>query len=192
MFKRLKENKVFHFLYSTIKVFVSIAIFLYLLFLVFQRVSNNSSLFGYRVFQIASSSMIPVYEVGDVILVKETDPSSLAVGDDITYLGEKNEMSDRIVTHRIIGFEEDPVSHEEKIRTQGIANSEQDPLVSKDRVYGKVDHKLVMMTWLNKLIRNPFGFFFLVFVPFVVVIFLEVADTIMEFRADRKEKRKSW
>ena len=188
MFKCLKENKIFNYIYGSIKVLISIMIFLYLFLLVFQRLSNNSSLFGYRVFQIASSSMSPDYEIGDVILVKEINISSLSIGDDITYLGEKNEMSNKIVTHRIIGFENDPVSNVEMIRTKGIANSEYDPLVSKDNVYGKVQCRLTIMTYLNKIIRNPFGFFFLIFCPFVVVIFLEVADTIVEFRSEREKK----
>ena len=61
-------------------------------------------------------------------------------------------------------------------------------MLSKDNVYGKVQCRLTIMTYLNKIIRNPFGFFFLIFCPFVVVIFLEVADTIVEFRSEREKK----
>ena len=37
--------------------------------------------------------------------------------------------------------------------------------------------------------KNKYGFFFLVFCPLVLVIFLEIADTIVQAKVDRNELR---
>ena len=81
--QKLFENKAFKIIYGIIKTFIVSFLVIYLLFVIIQRVTNNSSIFGYRMFTVATGSMEPVYNVNDVILVKDTDPSTLKVGNDI-------------------------------------------------------------------------------------------------------------
>ena len=38
--------------------------------------------------------------------------------------------------------------------------------------------------------KNQYGFFFLIFLPLVIVIFLEIADTVTEMKQDKIEKDK--
>ena len=45
---------------------------------------------------------------------------------------------------------------------------------------GKVVHKLLLLSLISKVINNTYGFYFLIFVPLVVVIFLEVMESIEE------------
>ena len=71
-----------------IKIICAVFLILLVTMLAIQRFSNNDfALFGYRMFSVATGSMIPVYEVGDVVVVKEVDPATLKVDDDITYFG---------------------------------------------------------------------------------------------------------
>ena len=49
--------------------------------------------------------MIPKYQIGDVILVKEKDANNIKVGDDVTYLGEAA-LKGLLITHRVIDIEE--------------------------------------------------------------------------------------
>ena len=51
---------------------------------------------------------------------------------------------------------------------------------------GKVVHKLLLLSLISKVINNTYGFYFLIFVPLVVVIFLEVMESIEE----KKELKK--
>jgi signal peptidase len=55
-------------------------------------------LIGLQVYTVLSGSMEPVYHVGSLIYVKDTDYRELEVGDDITFM--LNETT--IVTHRIV------------------------------------------------------------------------------------------
>ncbi len=50
--------------------------------------------------------MIPKYQIGDVILVKEKDANNIKVGDDVTYLGEAASVKGLLITHRVIDIEE--------------------------------------------------------------------------------------
>lgn len=184
--KKILDNKVFKIVKFLLKFIVIAVLVIYVLFLAMQRFSNNSSIMGYRVFTIATGSMVPVYNIDDVILVKEIDFSELNVDDDITYLGEIGDFKDKIVTHRIKEIDKDNGT----LITQGVANDYQDPALNKNQVLGRVSRKLVIFSFLTGLTRNKVGFYFLIFVPLVLVIFLEIADLFTKDRDDEDDEEK--
>lgn len=186
--KKLLENKTFQIIYTIIKIFVVAMLSIYLLFVIVQRFTNNSSILGYRVFTIATGSMEPVYNINDVILVKDTDPSTLKKGDDIAYLGNRDAVKGLIVTHRIIRMEtfSDGKVH---YTLKGVNNKYEDPSITADQILGKVVGKLPVVNFINHVVKNIYGFFFLVFCPLVLVIFLEIADTIIDMKLEKNEIR---
>lgn len=186
--KKLLENKTFQIIYTIIKIFVVAMLSIYLLFVIVQRFTNNSSILGYRVFTIATGSMEPVYNINDVILVKDTDPSTLKKGDDIAYLGNRDAVKGLIVTHRIIRME---TFNDGKVHytLKGVNNKYEDPSITEDQILGKVVGKLPVVNFINHVVKNIYGFFFLVFCPLVLVIFLEIADTIIDMKLEKNEIR---
>lgn len=186
--KKLLENKTFQIIYTIIKIFVVAMLSIYLLFVIVQRFTNNSSILGYRVFTIATGSMEPVYNINDVILVKDTDPSTLKKGDDIAYLGNRDAVKGLIVTHRIIRIE---TFNDGKVHytLKGVNNKYEDPSITADQILGKVVGKLPVVNFINHVVKNIYGFFFLVFCPLVLVIFLEIADTIIDMKLENNEIR---
>lgn len=186
--KKLLENKTFQIIYTIIKIFVVAMLSIYLLFVIVQRFTNNSSILGYRVFTIATGSMEPVYNINDVILVKDTDPSTLKKGDDIAYLGNRDAVKGLIVTHRIIRIE---TFNDGKVHytLKGVNNKYEDPSITEDQILGKVVGKLPVVNFINHVVKNIYGFFFLVFCPLVLVIFLEIADTIIDMKLEKNEIR---
>lgn len=186
--KKLLENKTFQIIYTIIKIFVVAMLSIYLLFVIVQRFTNNSSILGYRVFTIATGSMEPVYNIDDVILVKDTDPSTLKKGDDIAYLGNRDAVKGLIVTHRIIRIE---TFNDGKVHytLKGVNNKYEDPSITADQILGKVVGKLPVVNFINHVVKNIYGFFFLVFCPLVLVIFLEIADTIIDMKLEKNEIR---
>lgn len=181
MLKKILFNKVFS---SIVKFFVFSFLLLYLFFVIFQRVTNNSAIMGYRVFTVATGSMEPVYKVNDVILVKTIDPKTLKVGDDIAYLGNRDLVKGMLVTHRIIKIEE--VKGVVTYTLKGINNKYEDPTITSDQILGKVLGKVYIVSFINHLVKNIYGFFFLVFCPLVLVIFLEIADTVLDIKLEKK------
>ena len=186
MLRKVLDSKYFQIPYKIIKFIIFLILILYLAFILIQRISGNQSIFGYRIFSVATGSMIPEYNVNDVLAIKEINTDELKVGDDITYLGNKLDVNGRIVTHRIIEIKEE---NGEKIYiTKGINNIAEDPSIKDNQIYGKVVEKIPVITEINHIIKNQYGFFFLIFVPLVAVIFLEIADTITEMKRDKKDK----
>ncbi len=183
MLKKLRQSKILKFIFKAIEFVFFTCAFIYLLFIILQKLSNNSSLMGYRTFTVVSESMAPVYTIGDVLYVKEVEGSELEVGDDITYLGISGSFKDMIITHRIVKL--DDSSGDLEITTKGVANLLEDEPISSSQVYGKVVGKSVIIGFITKILRNQYGFFFLVFIPLVLIMFLEFVDV---FKPDEDEE----
>lgn len=150
-----------------------------------QRVSNNSiNLASFSIYTVVTESMYPKYKVYDMILVKSVDTKSIKVHDDVVYKGEKSDFQGKIVTHRVEDITED--NGVLTFTTKGINNDIEDPLVNENQIMGKVVHKLLLLSLISKVINNTYGFYFLIFVPLVIVIFLEVMESIEE----KKELKK--
>lgn len=186
MIRKILDSKYFQIPYRIIKTIIFLILVLYVAFIVIQRVSGNQSVFGYRIFTVATGSMVPDYNVNDVLAIKEVNHDELKIGDDITYLGTKQDVNGKIVTHRIIDIE---MKDGKKVYiTKGINNEVEDPTIEDNQIYGKVVGKIPIVTEINHIIKNQYGFFFLIFLPLVIVIFLEIADTVTEIKRDKQEK----
>ena len=185
MLRKILDSKYFQIPFKIVKFIIFLILIVYLAFIVIQRISGNQSIFGYRIFAVATGSMVPDYNVNDVLAIKEVDHDELQVGDDITYLGERQDVNGKIVTHRIIDIK--MVDGKKTYITKGINNITEDPSIEDDQIYGKVMGKIPVVTEINHIIKNQYGFFFLIFIPLVTVIFLEIADTVTEIKHEKKD-----
>lgn len=145
------------------KILTIIIIFICIIIVV-QKVTNNEEAFlGYRMFRVQTGSMIPKYQIGDVILVKEVDINHIRIGDDITYKGNKGSMNGLLVTHRVIDIEQ--VDGQIVFHTKGIANNQEDPVVSGEQINGVVQTKMYILSWICNLLNNKYLFYFCGIVP---------------------------
>lgn len=110
--KKILDNKVIKIIGKIIYVLLYIIILVTLLVVLTQRFSNNNfTIVGFRIFNVATGSMVPEYNVGDILISKEIDPNELQVGDNIVYQGEKQDFKGKIVTHKIIEKEKKMVNY---------------------------------------------------------------------------------
>lgn len=171
--QKIKNNKVLKIIGNIIYTIVFIFIALILIIVVLQRTTNNEiSLGGYRIFVVATGSMVPKYNVGDVLLSKEIAPENIKVGDDIVYTGKEGSFKDKVVTHQVISVEKDGENY--RIITKGIANTKEDPEITQNEVMGKIKCKLDVLTFLQKMISNNYVFYFVIFVPIVLITFKQI------------------
>ncbi|HIR49511.1 MAG TPA: signal peptidase I [Candidatus Faecimonas gallistercoris] len=185
MLRKILDSKYFQIPYKILKTIIIIVMFLYLAFIIVQRISGNQSILGYRIFTVATGSMIPKYNINDVLAIKQINTDELKVGDDVTYLGNRYDVNGKIVTHRIIDIK---TENGKKIYiTKGINNTVEDPAIEASQIYGKVIGKIPIVTQINHTIKNQYGFFFLIFLPIVIIIFLEIADTVTEIKRGKKD-----
>ena len=184
--KGLFDNKFFKFFYTLFRICFVLIIVLYLSFIIVQRLSGNKSIFGYRLFNVATGSMIGVYDINDVIAVKDCDVKKLKVGDDVAYRGNRGGLDGLLITHRIIKIEEKE-DGSRIFTTQGVNAPVSDPTIGEDQILGKVVGIVPVITQLNHIVKSQAGFFLLVFCPLVLVIVLEVLQTITEIRLEKNE-----
>ena len=185
MLRKILDSKYFQIPYKILKTIIIIVMFLYLAFIIVQRISGNQSILGYRIFTVATGSMIPKYNINDVLAIKQINTDELKVGDDVTYLGNRYDVNGKIVTHRIIDIK---TENGKKIYiTKGINNTVEDPAIEASQIYGKVIGKIPIVTQINHTIKNQYGFFCLIFLPIVIIIFLEIADTVTEIKRGKKD-----
>ena len=140
---------------------------LFMIWAVVQNASDNRfSVGGIKIFTVITGSMIPVYNIGDIIIVKEVIPDEIMVGDDLVYKGEKGSYRNKIVTHRVIKVKKQDDGNFQII-TKGVNNSAQDPAINQTQVIGRVIGKIPIINWILKIITNIYVW---MFIPVIILI----------------------
>ena len=100
--KMEKMKKVFNFIWKTTYRLFAVGVILMFVFATVQVSSHNKkSVFGMKIFTVITGSMIPVYDIGDILIVKDVQPEEIKVDDDIVYMGEKGTYRNKTITHRV-------------------------------------------------------------------------------------------
>lgn len=102
-----------------------------LLVIALAAVLISKLVFGVEMKAVLTGSMEPELSVGSLLIIKPAEYEKIEVGDDITYVRDKNLT---LVTHRVIKKDDET----QKITTQGIANNSPDNPTSFENVVGKV------------------------------------------------------
>lgn len=184
--EKVKNNKALKLIGNILYTIVFILVLLVLIVAILQRASNNTlSLKGYRIFSVATGSMVPKYNVSDVLLSKEIDVKDIQVGDDVVYIGKEGSFKNRVVTHQVISKTEQDGKY--KFITKGIANTEEDPEIDGDQILGKIQYKFKILSLIGKMISNVYIFYFMIFVPIAIIIVKQIIVVIKSGKNDEDE-----
>lgn len=169
---RKRKFRFIKTIWKVIEKLLMIALIIISAIIIVQRVSNNEkAFFGYRIFRVETGSMIPKYQIGDVILVKEKDANQIVKGDDVTYWGTTGAMRGKLVTHQVIDIE---MYEGKKIfHTKGIANNLEDPVIYGEQINGVVQRKIYTLTMICSLLNNKYIFYFCIILPILIIIFFK-------------------
>lgn len=125
----------------------------------------GSRLLGFRVFNIISGSMEPNYSVGDLIYVKEVDPSTIQVGDAITFVLNEDLV---VATHRVVRID----AEKQHFYTKGDANETEDAApVHFNNLIGVPKFSIPVLGHVSDFIQNPPGTYITIaFVAILVIL----------------------
>lgn len=180
-----KAFKITKYIVNTI---VTIFVVLFLLMVCLQRFSNNEvSFFNYRLFTVASGSMAPQYNVGDVLIAKETAAEDIKVGDSLTYLGNTGTFTGKVVTHEVTRIEKTD-DGQYIFHTKGKANLIEDPPVYENQVYGVIVWNPKILSFIYKIVGTQYGLFIFVVLPIFYVIGSEMLTAMLENEAKRRKE----
>lgn len=185
-----KIKKIGKILLIVFRVLVGIALAAFILVVCLQRFSDNKiSFFNYRMFTVVSQSMTPVYDIGDVLISKETEPSKVKEGDVISYLGAYGDFSGKVITHRVVGTEK-RADGKYYYRTKGDANIVEDPIVMEDQLYGVVVYRSFILSLVYKIVGTKIGFYLFIIIPILFIIGSEMISTLLDKEEERRQKLK--
>jgi signal peptidase len=108
-----------------------------------------TGLLGFKPTVVASSSMSPTLEIGDVVIAVPSDPSGIRVGDLVQY----TRIGDRIsITHRVVSIETSGNAY--IITTKGDANNIVDDPISVTGKIGKVVQVIPKIGWVTIYLKD--------------------------------------
>ena len=162
--------------------------------IVVQRVTNSEKAFlGFRIFNVATGSMEPEYAVGDILISREVDPSTIKIDDNIVYVGKVGDYNGKIITHNVIQVEQNE-DGEYLFHTKGIANTVEDPIVHEDQLYGIVVQNNRVLAFICKILLNRYGLYFFVMIPIILRFFIEFirvqTEKVEQEREEERERKR--
>ena len=131
----------------------------------------GSRLIGDQCFNIISPSMEPEYSVGDLIYVKEVDPSTIKVGDVITFIVNEDLV---VGTHRVVSID----TEKRQFTTKGDTNDTEDPPVHFNNVIGVPQFSIPKLGYVSDFIQNPPGMYITLGVGLLLIALVFVPDMI--------------
>ena len=127
--------------------------------------------FGYRPHTVLTGSMEPVIAAGDVVMNRQVSPTSVEVGDVVTFRDPEDQS--RQITHRVRDIRR-AGSHIWFV-TQGDANNTTERWrIGADGELGRVAYTVPWVGHVAVLARTPLGLVALLLVPLFMLGFDEV------------------
>ena len=130
---------------------------------------NNESIGGYRLFRIVSGSMVPEFNVDEVVVCRDTESNDVKVGDIIVYRGKTGELTNRLIMHEVVDKKE--IDGNLIFNVKGIQNTTGDPDVYASQILGVVVHKSGLLTLLYSLATSTYSSFIII-VILVINVFV--------------------
>lgn len=136
---------------------------------------KEPSVFGLRIYYIVTDSMEPNIKVRDLILCKnfDGDSESLAEGDVVTFIEDGGPLKGQPITHRVTKapYEENGQWY---IVTKGDNAPSEDAPTPLGDVVAVYSHKMPVLTFIYKVISNIFGFIFIIVLPLLALMVLQI------------------
>ena len=154
----------------------------------FDKADRN--LFGYKAFIVLSDSMSESdINAGDLILIKETDPSTLKEGDIISYTSTSSQNYGETITHKIRSLTTDENGNPGFITYGTTTDTDDEKVVTYENIVGKYENCIPKVgKFLNFLKTTP-EYFCCIFIPFMVLILMQAIDSINLFRKYKEEQK---
>lgn len=176
-------------------IFVWIIVMIAVAMMIFTIVSVNTfnradrDIFGYKAFVVLSDSMSKTdFDAGDLVLIRETDPSTLQPGDIITYQSQNSHNYGENVTHKIRSLTVTPDGSPGFITYGTTTDTDDEAIVTYPYVQGKYVMALPKVGTFFAFLRTPQGYILFILIPFMMLIIYQGINCVKSFRAYKAEQ----
>ena len=140
--------------------------------------ANNKSIFGFRIYRVASGSMEPYLKIGDFIIIKKQNKYD--TGDIVTY----DVNHEYVVTHRIV------LLNGNEIITKGDANNTNDKPIVEQQIIGKVIFKIRSINYIRYLLTKPLIWILILIIGIIIIILFSSNKEVKRIRRHRRKRKK--
>lgn len=155
--KQSKALRIYKVVRNTILgIIIAILTAFIILTMVIRFTGGTPTAFGFSMFRVSSGSMTPELEVGDVIITREFDTSTVKKGDIVTYKSESGAMKDKLVTHRLV---KGPYKSGKNLYvvTKGDANFSEDDPIKTTQIQSRFLTKVSFLKFIYNIFVTPAG-----------------------------------
>ena len=150
---------------------------------------NHRSVFGYKAFIVRSDSMSKTdFDAGDVIFVKDVDPTTLDAGDIIAYISQNDHNYGDTVTHKIRRLTKTADGSPGFVTYGTTTDTDDEAIVTYPYVLGKYTGKLPKVGTFFTFLKTTQGYILCIFIPCMLLILYEGFNCITLFRQYKKEQ----
>lgn len=154
---------------------VSMMLFTIISSTVFNR--NDRNLFGYKMYIVNSDSMASTdFDAGDLILVKEVNPTTLQEGDIISYISQDTYSFGETITHKIRSATFDAQGNPGFITYGTTTNTDDASIVTYPQIVGKYQGNIPHLGKFFAFLKTTPGYFVCIFLPFLLIILNEAVQ----------------
>ena len=150
---------------------------------------GNRSIFGYKGYIVLSDSMKATdFEAGDVVVVKEVDPSTLKEGDIITFVSKNSASYGETITHKIRRLTTTADGEPGFVTYGTTTNTDDLTVVDYFSVEGKYQFRLPKVGKFFNFFKTVPGYICCILIPFMLFIAIQAINTVKAFRGYKKEQ----
>lgn len=186
----MKALKIIRNVFTWILVLLAAAMMVFTIVSVatFDRADRN--IFGYKAFIVLSDSMKKTdFEAGDLVLVKEVDPSTLKEGDIISYTSQNTSNFGETVTHKIRTLTTDASGNPGFVTYGTTTDTDDETVVTYEYVLGKYEFSVPKVGKFFQFLKTTPGYIVCILIPFLILILLEGVRCIRLFKKYKSEQQ---
>lgn len=178
---------------STVLVWAVVAVAVFMMVFTIISVNtfdrNDRSIFGFRFYIALSDSMSATdFDAGDLVLVKQTDPLKLEVGDIIAYQSQNTENYGETVTHKIRAKTMDENGNPGFITYGTTTGVDDETVVTFPFILGKYQGSLPGVGTFFQFLKTPQGYIICILLPFLLLIIYQGLNCVRLFKLYKKEQ----
>jgi signal peptidase I len=110
------------------------------------------------------------FDAGDLVLIREVDPSVLQPGDIITYQSQNSHNFGENVTHKIRSLVTTEDGNPGFITYGTTTDTNDETVVTYPFVLGKYESRIPGVGTFFNFLKSPLGYFLCIFLPFMLII----------------------
>ena len=150
---------------------------------------NDRNLFGMRFYIVLSDSMSATdFDAGDLVVVKEVDPTTLKEGDIIAYQSQNSENYGATVTHKIRAKTTDAKGNPGFITYGTTTNVDDETIVTYPFILGKYKAALPNVGTFFQFLKTPQGYIVCILIPFLMLIIYQGLNCVKIFKMYKAEQ----